>query len=149
MVPMLRELSAAECEGLLHRNRVCRIAIRDGEESYLVPISYAFADGALYGHCPPGHKLTLLRQSPRVALLVDEIRNLSIWKSVMVRGEWEELTTRQGRYRARMLLLAAFEGSLWGVAAGHGHRTTLTGSTLFRIRADEITGRAQGAGNSG
>ena len=140
---MLRELRKDRCEELLRRNRVCRIAIRDGDGTYIVPFSYAFADGYVYGHAPPGYKVDLLRKWPRVAILVDEIRNLSVWKSVMVRGEWEELTGRQEQDRARALLLGVFEGELWGVGAGHGHKAPLAESILFRIRAEEITGRSQ------
>jgi hypothetical protein len=43
-----------------------------------------------------------------------------------------------------MLLLRAFEGNLWWVTAGHGHRTTLWDAILYRIEIDEITGMAQG-----
>ena len=56
----------------------------------------------------------------------------------MVRGGWEELTTRKDQFRARALLLRAFEGSLGGVAAGPGHRTSFADSTAFWI--EESTG---------
>jgi uncharacterized protein len=139
----LRELSVAECDRFLRARRIGRIAIRDAEGAYVVPISYAFADGCIYCHAAPGHKVTLMRRWPHVAFEVDDIRNPATWRSVLVQGKFEELTTEEDRFRARALLLRAFEGSLMSVTAGHGHRTTLAEAVLFRIRIESITGRAE------
>ena len=87
----------------------------------------------------------LMRRWPHVALLVDEIQNPAHWRSVLVRGRWEELHTDEDKFRARALLLRAFEGSLMSVTAGHGHRTTLGDAIVFRIVIEEITGRAEPA----
>jgi nitroimidazol reductase NimA-like FMN-containing flavoprotein (pyridoxamine 5'-phosphate oxidase superfamily) len=142
---MLRELSAEECEALLRRHHFGRVAMRDAEGAYLVPISYAFADDAVYGHAAPGRKIMLMRRWPHVAFQVDEIENGAHWRSVIVRGRFEELKDEASQFRARMLLLKVFEGDHMSVTAGHGHRTTLADAVLFRIRAEEITGRAEHA----
>lgn len=117
--------------------------MRDAEGAYLVPIGYAYGDGAIYGHTAPGKKVRLMRRWPHVTLQVDEIRNLATWRSVLIRGTWEELADEEDKRRARMLLLKAFGGELFAVTAGHGHRTTLADAILFRIRIDEVTGKAQ------
>jgi nitroimidazol reductase NimA-like FMN-containing flavoprotein (pyridoxamine 5'-phosphate oxidase superfamily) len=140
----LRTLSHEECEGLLRHARIGRLAIRDGEGAYIVPTSFAYADGAIYGHAAPGRKIALMRRWPHVALLVDDIQNVATWRSVLCRGTWQELESETDCARARMLLLRAFEGNLWWVTAGHGHRTTLSDAILYRIEIDEITGMAQG-----
>lgn len=140
----LRELSAAECDAVLQRHRVGRIGVRDAEGVYVVPISYVYAGGAIYAHSAPGRKIQLMRRWPHVAFHVDEIEHLSRWRSVLVRGRFEELLEQEERQRARLLLVRAFEGSLLAVTAGHGHRTHLADAILWRIRPEEITGRAQG-----
>jgi nitroimidazol reductase NimA-like FMN-containing flavoprotein (pyridoxamine 5'-phosphate oxidase superfamily) len=140
---MLREIPEAECFELLRRNRIGRIAMRDGDSAYLVPISYACGDRVLYGHAAPGRKVQLLREWPRVAFQVDEIRNPATWKSVMVRGTWHEIHDRNEADSARLHLVNAFQGSLMSLTAGHGHRTTLTDAVLFLISIEEITGRAE------
>lgn len=140
---MLRELPLSECEQLLLHNRIGRLAMRDAEGAYVVPISYAFGDGVIYGHAAPGRKIVLLRRWPHVALLVDEIQNLARWRSVMVRGRWEELHAEEDKFRARALLLRAFEGSLMSVTAGHGHRTSLSDAIMFRVVIEEVTGRSE------
>jgi nitroimidazol reductase NimA-like FMN-containing flavoprotein (pyridoxamine 5'-phosphate oxidase superfamily) len=139
----LRQLSLDECESLLRHSRLGRIAMRDAEGAYAVPITFVYADGAIYGHAAPGRKITLMRRWPHVSLLVDDITNFATWRSVPCRGKWQELHEEEDCVRARSLLLRAFGGELWWVTAGHGHRTTLSDAILYRIEIDEITGMAQ------
>lgn len=129
----------------LRAHRVGRIGMRDGDGTYVVPINYAYADGCIYGHAAPGKKIELMRSWPQVAFQVDDIKNAATWRSVLVQGAWEELRSSEDTFRARSLLLRMFEGSMLGVTAGHGHRTTLSGAILFRIRAETMSGRAENA----
>jgi len=140
----LRRLSLAECVALLERHRVGRLAVRDAEGVYLVPISYAFANGAVYAHAAPGRKVTLMRRWPHVAFQVDEIDSLTQWRSVLVQGKFEEITSDAEKEVARLVLVAAFGGNLALLTAGHGHRVALSEAILFRIQPEEISGRAQG-----
>jgi nitroimidazol reductase NimA-like FMN-containing flavoprotein (pyridoxamine 5'-phosphate oxidase superfamily) len=133
-----------ECETLLRHTRIGRLAVRDAEGTYVVPIGYAYGDGAIYGHSPPGHKLTLLRRWPHVTVLVDDIGSLTHWRSVMVKGRWHELEEEDEKFRARALLLRAFDGQLWSVTAGHGRATTLADAVVYRIAIEEMSGRTQG-----
>lgn len=142
---MLRELTTAECIEFLRHHRIARLAIRDAEGVYVVPISYAYGDGAIYGHAAPGKKVQLARRWPHVAVQVDEIWNPATWKSVLVQGRWHELDAEEDRFRARSLLLRAFEGSLMSATAGHGHRTTLADAVIFRVSVETISGRAENA----
>ena len=139
----LRQLTPNDCEALLRNSRLARIAMRDAEGTYVVPISFVYADGAIYGHSAPGHKINVMRRWPHVSVLVDDITNFATWRSVLCRGKWQELTDEEDRTRARMLLLRAFDADLWWVTAGHGHRTALADAILYRIEIEEITGMAQ------
>ncbi|HEX6029810.1 MAG TPA: pyridoxamine 5'-phosphate oxidase family protein [Tepidiformaceae bacterium] len=143
MEDTLREISLAECETLLRQKRIGRLATRDAEGTYIVPVSFAYADGCIYGHVAPGRKLALMRRWPHVSFQVDDITSLVHWRSVIVRGKWHELTDEHDKFRARMLILKAFGGDPWMATAGHGHRTTLADAILYRIEIEEITGRAQ------
>ena len=140
---MLREVPLAECQQLLSHSRIARLAMRDAEGAYVVPISYAYRDGAIYGHAAPGRKIELMRRWPHVSLLVDEVQSPARWRSVLARGRWEELYGEEEKFRARTLLLHNFEGSLMSVTAGHGHRTTLGDAIIFRILVEEVSGRAE------
>ena len=50
---MLRELSTGECEALLSRARVGRIAVRDAEGAYIVPMSFVYDGGVIHAHHLP------------------------------------------------------------------------------------------------
>lgn len=141
---MIRELSPAECDAVLHGHRIGRIGIRDAEGVYLVPIGYAFDGEHIYGHAASGRKISLMRRWPHVAFEVDEVEDESRWRSVLIRGRFEEIIDDAGQARARLRLLRTFGGNPLHVTAGHGHRVHLADAIVFRIRIEEITGRTEG-----
>lgn len=141
---MLRDLSLGECEDLLLGQKLGRLAVRDEEGVYVVPLQYAFADGYIYGHASPGKKVRLMRLWPRVAFQVDHIGEGTCWTSVLVQGTYHELTTDEERVHARQVLLRAFGGRAGEVTFGHGHRTTLAEAILFKIVPYEVSGKGLG-----
>lgn len=140
----MRELSVGECQEILRRHRIGRLAMRDVEGAYIVPISYAFQGGEIHAHAAPGQKIRLMRLWPHVAFQVDEVEDAAHWRSVLVRGRYEEVESEEEKQLSRLLLLRAFEGNPMSVTAGHGHRTSLADAVLFRVTGNEITGRAEG-----
>lgn len=140
----MRDLSLAECEDILKTQTVGRIAVRDADGVYIVPLHFAFAEGSIFGHAAPGKKLRLMRLWPHVAFQVDVITSPVEWKSVLVQGAFRELTDSEEQIHARQVLVRAFEGNHALVTAGHGHRTTLADATVFRIDPAEVTGCAEG-----
>lgn len=57
----------SEIEAILGSSLICHLAMADGAEPYVVPLSFAYADGSLYFHCASqGRKLDILRKNPRV-----------------------------------------------------------------------------------
>ena len=84
--PSIRELTRAECDALLARNHVGRIAFSFHDRVDLEPVHYVYSNGWLHGRTSPGTKLSTLRHHPWVAFEVDEIEGLFDWKSVIVHG---------------------------------------------------------------
>ena len=140
---MQRELGYDECLAMLEHHRFGRLGVRDAEGVYIVPISYAFGPGALFGHAPPGHKLQLMRLWPHVALEIDEVEDAAHWRAVLVKARFEEIEGANDRADARLRLLAAAGGNVSAVTAGHGHRVHLADATLFRLRIESVSGRAE------
>ena len=130
---MIGELSPVEIESVLHRHHVGRLACIVDGEPYLVPITFAYRDGFIYCHTVPGQKLDALRADPRVAFEVDERWEADTWRSVIVRGVFEELTTSE-RETALSALRGAYPDASRAEAASTG--------TAFRIRPAEMTGRS-------
>jgi nitroimidazol reductase NimA-like FMN-containing flavoprotein (pyridoxamine 5'-phosphate oxidase superfamily) len=84
--PTFRELHIDEAHDILARNHVGRIAFSFHDRVDIEPISYVFADGALYMRTAPGSKLETLAHSPWVAFEVDEVEGAFAWRSVVVHG---------------------------------------------------------------
>ncbi len=59
-------------EEILERSQVCRLGIVDGDEAYIVPVSYAWHEGIIYIHsAPEGRKMDLLRKNGRVSFEIE------------------------------------------------------------------------------
>jgi nitroimidazol reductase NimA-like FMN-containing flavoprotein (pyridoxamine 5'-phosphate oxidase superfamily) len=88
--PQFRVLSRAECEAVLTRNSVGRIAFVHAHRPDIIPIHYVFAGNALCGRTAPGTRLDEASRnfsdSWPVAFEVDEIEGLFRWRSVVVHG---------------------------------------------------------------
>lgn len=128
---MIDELHPDEIEAVLHRHHVGRLACVVAGEPYVVPITYAYRDGFIYGQTMPGLKLEAMRAEPRVAFEVDERWEPTIWRSVVVRGLFEELVAEDERSVAETALGGA-----------HPDTSRVLGGVVFRIRPVEKTGRA-------
>ena len=84
--PTFRSLDDAEMHALLARNHIGRIAYSFHDRVDIEPISYIFADGAIYMRTAPGSKLLTLAHVPWVAFEVDELRGPFDWRSVVAHG---------------------------------------------------------------
>jgi hypothetical protein len=59
-------------EAIISGAEVCRIALCDGNEPYVVPVSFAYRDNAIYFHSAPvGKKIEILAKNPRCCVEVD------------------------------------------------------------------------------
>jgi len=88
--PQLRDLSRAECESVLTRNSVGRVAFVHAHRPDIIPIHYVFSGLALCGRTAPGTRLDEASRNFNdawpVAFEVDEIEGLFRWRSVVVHG---------------------------------------------------------------
>jgi uncharacterized protein len=140
--PRFRDLEPHECEALLARNHVGRLAFAQGNRVDIEPLHYVHHEGWLYGRTSHGAKLEVTGYDwwP-VAFEVDEVEDVFRWRSVVVHGgfhvldehgpEWERSEWRRGVELLRELVPDTF-------AEGDPvpHRRV-----LFRISVQEITGR--------
>ena len=77
---------SAIIEEILAASQICRIAMADGGEPYVVPVNYGYAAGVLYFHSAAGgKKVDILRRCPRVCF---EIESFSTIVTDPVPCEW-------------------------------------------------------------
>ena len=143
---LLQTMSALECTGFLESHRLGHLACSLNDRPYVVPIYFAARNSFLYSFSMPGRKIDIMRQNPRVSILVEEFSESRRWKSVVAEGQFEELPDRIGSKIERdhaWSLLSRYAnwwepGSLKPVAEPTpAHLEHL----FYRIVIDEVSGR--------
>jgi nitroimidazol reductase NimA-like FMN-containing flavoprotein (pyridoxamine 5'-phosphate oxidase superfamily) len=148
---MTGNLSTDQIERLLHQQVVGRLACHYKDDVYIVPVSYAYDDNCIYCHAFEGKKMEMMRQNPGVCFQVDEMKDMSNWKSVIARGKFEELNDRDEKNKALSILLkrklpmvssvTTHLGESWPFSASDIHELDIIPGIVFRICLAEKTGR--------
>jgi nitroimidazol reductase NimA-like FMN-containing flavoprotein (pyridoxamine 5'-phosphate oxidase superfamily) len=135
-----RELSRSEIDEFLQRQRIARVGCHAGGETYVVPLIYAYEEGAVVAVTTEGRKISMLRENPRVCVEVDEYDTdgKGSWRSVIAHGTYEELTGEA--IEAALALLRERFARTAGRAAEP--RSLGPNVVVLRIRLDEVSGRA-------
>ncbi len=145
---MLGILNDREVNELLSRQLIGRIGCYANKRVYVVPISYAYCDGYVYCHSMEGMKLQMMRQNPDVCFEVDDLRDVSNWKSVICWGKFEEINDEDERMKGIEILLnrmVPFTASAlahvtpeWPFVPNDIRKVR---GVIFRIRIDEKSSR--------
>ena len=140
--PTFRVLDRPECDAILSRNAVGRLAYTLRGRVDLEPIHYAHDEDWLYGRTSEGSKLDVLAHHPWVAFEVDEIRGTFDWASVVVHGTFYRMHP-EGSYDERQTYarsLAALRRILPGTLSADD--PVPTRRVVFGVHVDDVTGRA-------
>lgn len=140
--PTFRDLNREECERVLERNHIGRIAFSRGRRIEIVPVHYVYSDGWIYGRTTPGGRIeTAGRPWWPVAFQVDEVSGLFDWKSVVVHGGLYKIPAEGAKWEREAwqtgldLLRSLIPQTLRGDDPVPEHRA------LFRIATQEVSGR--------
>jgi nitroimidazol reductase NimA-like FMN-containing flavoprotein (pyridoxamine 5'-phosphate oxidase superfamily) len=88
----VRELASGEIEAFLTEEVVARIGCSSDGQLYVVPVIYAYEDGAAYVLTTDGRKTAMMRANPDVCLEADRYDpETGSWRSVIAWGRYEEL----------------------------------------------------------
>lgn len=146
---MLGTLNSRQIDQVLRSEVVGRLGCTADGKVYITPISYVYDGECIYAHSADGMRLRMLRAHPQVCFQVDHIENLANWVSVVVWGEFEELTG-DAEKEAMRLFLERMEPMLVSETAISPHRAPagvpaldLQGQLMvfYRIRLTERSGR--------
>ncbi|MCP4687690.1 MAG: pyridoxamine 5'-phosphate oxidase family protein, partial [Desulfobacterales bacterium] len=114
-----------EIEEIIRESTVCRLAMVDGEEPYVVPLNFGFKDGVLYFHsASQGRKIDILKSNPRVCFTFDvdvEIlqgKEACEWgakfRSVIGSGRAEFIRESQAKRDALDVIMAQYSDETFG-----------------------------------
>jgi nitroimidazol reductase NimA-like FMN-containing flavoprotein (pyridoxamine 5'-phosphate oxidase superfamily) len=137
--PLFRELTRAECDDLLARNHVGRIAFSYHDHVDIEPIHYVYESGWVYGRTGDGTKLRTLAHNRWLAFETDEVSALFDWQSVVVKGALyilEQDGANGEAYARAVALLRKMNPDVLAENDPAPQRTV-----VFRIHADQVTGR--------
>ncbi len=88
---MAVELTRDEIQDFLATHYIGHLGMVEGERPYVVPIAYAFSNGAIYCHSAQGMKVQAMRARPDVCFEVDDVESIDRWRSVIAWGTFEQL----------------------------------------------------------
>jgi nitroimidazol reductase NimA-like FMN-containing flavoprotein (pyridoxamine 5'-phosphate oxidase superfamily) len=128
-------MTPEEIEATLRRAETGRIACTLNDRPYIVPVSYAYADGCIYAYSALGRKIMIMREQPLVCFEVEEIDGPTSWRCVIIEGRYEELEDETSRHDA-LKRLSARAGSLVPRAPDAS-----SGAVVFRLRPGVMSGR--------
>lgn len=144
--PSLGNLDRKQCEAVLTRNVVGRLAFSLHDRVSIVPVHFVYSEGWIYGRTSPGGKLLDIVRNRRVAFEVDEDEGFFSWRSVVVHGSLYLVDPDR----------SAGERQAYAIALEHLRRVLPTSlgdadpvpfrTQLFRIQVTEISGRSSSLG---
>jgi nitroimidazol reductase NimA-like FMN-containing flavoprotein (pyridoxamine 5'-phosphate oxidase superfamily) len=102
---MIGRLSNEQMEALLSANVLGRIGCSDGTKIYVVPVNYVYDGKYIIAHSVEGMKIRMMRKNPSVCFEVDEMKSFTNWKSIILWGEYQELSEERDRYYAMKLFV--------------------------------------------
>lgn len=135
---------------IIQQAPVCRVAMCDGDQPYVLPLCFGICGDVLYLHCATaGRKLEVLRCNPRVCVEFD-IDHAVIpaeepcqigfrYRSVLAFGKATIVSDEAERLRGLQAIVRHYAD-----VTGDMPATSLTRTTVLRIEIDEMTGKQSG-----
>jgi hypothetical protein len=147
---MRRNLDEKECKALLEQNYIGRLAYISGGFPHIVPITYFYDSktNSITSYSSEGHKIKEMRKNTSVCLAADEIASITNWKSVLVQGTYEELSSIDAKH----MLHEFSEGVKNVIKNNYGEHPKYISEfsakinaedtpIVFRIKITELTGK--------
>lgn len=138
-----------QIDDVIRGSTVCRVAMSDGDQPYVVPLCFGYDGTAVYFHCAlEGRKIEVLRRNPRVCLEFDLAGNLvrgdqaCMWsieyRSVIAFGTAELVHDPAGKRYALGLLMGQY--------ADPAHQFSfpddqVARTTVIKVVLNEISGK--------
>lgn len=147
---MFENLDNTEIEEVISNNFIGRLGCQANGKVYVVPISYAYDSNYIYARTFEGMKISMMRNNPNVCFQLDQMGNMSDWKSVILWGTYEELTDEKERNKGLQILISRILPNIssetvklspeWPFPT---HNYKQIEGIVFRILITEKTGRRE------
>lgn len=143
---VIHDMTDKECAEFLAHIGCGRLGCAFDNEPYVMPIYFAYKSDHLYSFSTTGQKIEWMRTNPKVCVEADEVTNRFLWKSVIVKGRYQELPNTPEFAAERLTAQLELEKRMlwWQTAsvAAQFHAAAEPRSLLFYcIQICSITGR--------
>jgi nitroimidazol reductase NimA-like FMN-containing flavoprotein (pyridoxamine 5'-phosphate oxidase superfamily) len=132
---------------ILEKGLVCRLGLCDGQQPYIVPMSYGYRDRRIYFHCArEGRKIDILKSNDRVCIEVDidarvipgeaPCRWTAKYKSVIGFGRARIIDDEKEKKAGLDVIMAHYGGS-----GGDYDEKSLQRTSLIEVVLESMTGK--------
>lgn len=136
-------LSTESISTILEQGYVGHLGCYSGHQVYVVPITYAYADGYIYSHSQVGKKIKMMRKHPNICIQVEEVQSTFQWRSAIAWGHYEELKDDMAATAMRLLISKIVKNE------GRDHisdlevdlKAMLDTAVIYRMKVEKSTGR--------
>jgi nitroimidazol reductase NimA-like FMN-containing flavoprotein (pyridoxamine 5'-phosphate oxidase superfamily) len=138
----IEEMAQGEIMALLLRVGFGHLGCTRDNHPYVVPMHYAFDSQDLYFFTTEGTKTEYIAANHEICFQVEEVTDASRWRSVMVLGQAERLTSQEDTERAMQLITEknpSLTPALNKTEIGNWKRFGNT--AIYRVRPTAIYGR--------
>src|SRR5271167_2777782 len=98
---LISKMRGRECRALLQRLGFGRLACASNNRPYIVPLYFVCDQEHLYCFSTLGQKILWMRQNPLVCVEADEIRAHDDWESIVLLGQYVEISSGPEGAKAR------------------------------------------------
>ena len=140
----IKEMNFAEIESLLNSVRYGHLGCAQGGRPYVVPVSFAYDNHTIYLFTTEGKKSEIIDANPEVCLQVEEVVDNHHWRSALITGRAEKLTSQKDREKAMSVVTAAnpdLEPALSYRWLDDWVREQKDTEIIYRIERESVTGR--------
>jgi nitroimidazol reductase NimA-like FMN-containing flavoprotein (pyridoxamine 5'-phosphate oxidase superfamily) len=138
-----------DIDGIIRRCRVCRLAMCDDGQPYVVPLNFGYDGGFLYFHAAPeGRKIDIIKKNSRVAFEFDILHDITAaeracdwgakYESVMGSGTAEIVNDLEAKKEALELIMRQYGSGAWDFP-----EEILKKTLVLRVCILEISGKAR------
>jgi nitroimidazol reductase NimA-like FMN-containing flavoprotein (pyridoxamine 5'-phosphate oxidase superfamily) len=138
-------LGDEECRAILREQRLCVLAMTDGDAPYAIPLFYGFDGENVWLGIAEGRKTELLDRNPLLCLSVNDVGPGDAWRSVLVTGRATWVTDPEQRAKGIQVLMQHNRRRDRPVtqSAEGAPRRRRSGGRIVLVTEAVITGRAR------
>ena len=136
-------------DGIIKRCRVCRLAMCDEGQPYIVPLNFGYDGNFLYFHsAPEGQKIDIIKKNNRVGFEFDILHDIvtaeqackwgAKYESVMGSGTAEIVDDLKAKKEALEWIMRQYGNGAWDFK-----EEILKKTLVLRVRILEISGKAR------